>query len=278
MSSQHTPMISVIMGIYNCQDTLAEAMDSLLNQTYQDFEIILCNDGSTDGTLEIAKDYQSRYSDKVVLIENEKNMGLNFTLNHCLQVARGKYIARMDGDDLSIPERFQIEVDFLEAHPEYALVSVFLELFDEDGVWGHITYPIEPQPGDIIKTTPFSHAGSMVRKTVFDEVGGYSEGKKLMRVEDRHLWYKIYKAGYRGKNLTDVLYSCREGRAAYSRRRFRDRYNSFYVNMLCVRDFHLPFSYRLYAIRPLLIGMMPAFLYKFLHRRKLSKSLQNRST
>ena len=95
MTESKVPMISVIMGIYNCQDTLAEAMDSLLNQTYQDFEIVLCNDGSTDNTLAIAQDYVSRYPGKVVLIENEKNMGLNFTLNHCLQVARGKYIARM---------------------------------------------------------------------------------------------------------------------------------------------------------------------------------------
>lgn len=276
MTESKVPMISVIMGIYNCQDTLAEAMDSLLNQTYEDFEIVLCNDGSTDNTLAVAQDYVARYPEKVVLIENEKNMGLNFTLNHCLQVARGKYIARMDGDDLSIPNRFEKEVTFLEAHPEYALVSVFLELFDEEGMWGHITYPIEPEPGDIVTTTPFSHAGAMIRKSVFDEVGGYSEGKRLMRVEDRHLWYKIYKAGYRGKNLTDVLYSCREGRAAYSRRKFRDRYNEYHVNMLCVRDFKLPFRYRLRAMKPLLIAMMPGFLYKYLHRKKLSKSLPDK--
>lgn len=277
MSTSKTPMISVIMGIYNCQDTLAEAMDSLLNQSYQDFEIVLCNDGSKDNTLAVAKDYLARYPDKVVLIENEKNMGLNFTLNHCLQVARGKYIARMDGDDLSIPDRFEKEVTFLEAHPEYALVSVFLELFDEKGVWGHITYPIEPQPGDIIKTTPFSHAGAMIRKSVFDEVGGYSEGKRLMRVEDRHLWYKIYKAGYRGKNLTNVLYSCREDQATYRRRKFRDRYNSYYVNTLVRREFKLPFPYRLYALKPLILAIMPGFLYKYLHRKKLSKALPDRS-
>ncbi|MBP3413129.1 MAG: glycosyltransferase family 2 protein, partial [Oscillospiraceae bacterium] len=134
MSTTNTPMISVIMGIYNCQDTLAEAMDSLLHQTYRDFEIILCNDGSTDNTLSVAKDYVARYPGKVILVENERNMGLNFTLNHCLQHARGKYIARMDGDDIAPPTRFQKEVEFLETHPQFGLVSVHLELFDAEGV------------------------------------------------------------------------------------------------------------------------------------------------
>lgn len=275
MSTAKAPMISVIMGIYNCQDTLPEAMDSLLNQSYQDFEIILCNDGSTDNTLAVAKDYVSRFPDKVVLVENEKNMGLNFTLNHCLQHARGKYIARMDGDDVVPPARFQKEVEFLEAHPEYGLVSVHLELFDAEGIWGHITYPIEPTPGDLIKATPFSHGGSMIRKSVMDEVGGYSVEKKLLRVEDRHLWYKIYKAGYRGKNLTDILYSCREDRNTYSRRKFRYRYNGFYVHTLVIREFHLPFKYYLYAVKPLLIGLLPGPVYKLLHRNKLKKTIRS---
>ena len=98
--------ISVIMGIYNCASTLVEALDSLYAQTYQDFKIILCEDGSTDDTFEVAQQYASRH-DNIVLIRNDKNMGLNYTLNRCLELVDTEYVARMDGDDISLPTRFE---------------------------------------------------------------------------------------------------------------------------------------------------------------------------
>ena len=266
-----TPKVSVIMGIYNCADTLPDAIESVLNQTYQDFELILCNDGSTDSTLEIARSYAQKYPKHIVLLENEKNMGLNYTLNQCLRVARGTYIARMDGDDRSLPHRFQTEVDFLDSHPEYALVSANLEVFDDEGVWGHTSFKAEPQPGDLVHGCPFSHSACMVRKSVFDEVGGYSEGKRLMRVEDKHLWHKIYAAGYQGRNLEQVLYSYRDDRNGYTKRKLRYRFNSFYVGSLTIRAFHLPLFYYLYAAQPILIGLLPYALYNRLHRWKMNR-------
>ena len=100
------------MGIYNCASTLQEALDSLYAQTYQDFEIILCEDGSKDNTYEIALENQKQH-DNIVLLRNPHNMGLNQTLNNCLAVAKGEYIARMDGDDLCNPTRFEKQVKFL---------------------------------------------------------------------------------------------------------------------------------------------------------------------
>lgn len=271
MTFQKTPVVSVIMGIYNCAGTLPEAIDSVLNQTFQDFELILCNDGSTDNTLEIAQRYAADYPEHIVLIENEKNMGLNYTLNHCLRVAKGKYIARMDGDDRSLPNRFQVEVAYLDQHPEYALVSANLEVFDDDGVWGETNFKPEPQPADLVKGSSFSHSACMVRKSVFDEVGGYSEGKKLMRVEDKHLWYKIYSAGYRGRNLSEILYAYRDDRDGYNKRKLRYRFNSFYVGSLGIRTFHLPIYYYLIAAEPILIGLLPYSIYNRLHKWKMKK-------
>ena len=100
------------MGIYNCAPTLQEALDSLYAQTYQDFEIILCEDGSKDNTYEIALENQKQH-DNIVLLRNPHNMGLNQTLNNCLAVAKGEYIARMDGDDLCDPTRFEKQVNSL---------------------------------------------------------------------------------------------------------------------------------------------------------------------
>ena len=115
--------ISVIMGIYNCANTLVEALDSLYAQTCQDFKIILCEDGSTDDTYQVAADYAARH-DNIVLIRNERNMGLNHTLNRCLELADTEYVARMDGDDISLPSRFEKEINFRDKHPEYAIVSI----------------------------------------------------------------------------------------------------------------------------------------------------------
>lgn len=265
------PVVSVIMGIYNCADTLPDAIESVLNQTFQDFELILCNDGSTDNTLEVAQHYAALNPKHVVLIKNEKNMGLNYTLNHCLRVARGKYIARMDGDDRSLPNRFQVEVDYLDSHPEYALVSANLEVFDDEGVWGHTGFKPEPQPGDLVRGSSFSHSACMVRKSVFDEVGGYSESKRLIRVEDKHLWHKVYAAGYKGRNLEQVLYSYRDDRNGYDKRKLRYRFNSFYVSSLNIRRFHLPAYYYLYAARPILIGLLPYTLYNRLHKWNMNR-------
>ena len=111
-------MISIIMGIYNCAETLSDAIDSIIAQTYDNWELIMCDDGSTDNTYNIAQEYKERYPDKIVLLKNEKNMGLNYTLNKCLEVASGEYIARMDGDDISLPTRFEKEIGFLNEHSD----------------------------------------------------------------------------------------------------------------------------------------------------------------
>ena len=127
--------VTVIMGIYNCASTLQEALDSLYAQTFQDFEIILCDDGSKDNTYEIAFKNAQKHKN-IVLLRNEKNLGLNATLNKCLEVAQGEYIARMDADDISLPERLQVQYDFMEAHKEYDWCGCNAELFDENGeIW-----------------------------------------------------------------------------------------------------------------------------------------------
>ncbi len=265
------PIISVIMGIYNVEDTLAEAMNSILNQTYQDFEIILCDDGSTDDTLVIAENYVTQYPGKVVLLKNEQNMGLNYTLNKCLDKATGKYIARMDGDDLCSPNRFKEELAIFEKNPEIAVVSTDMECFDETGVWGCIRHPENPQNRDFLAGPPFCHAPCMMRTDILRNVGGYSVDDRLLRVEDYHLWIKIYHAGYIGKNINKPLYQMRDDRNAYKRRTFKNRLNEAYVRTLAVKMLDLPKYGYLFSLRPILVGMLPKWLYDILHKRRLSQ-------
>lgn len=261
--------ISIIMGIFNCAETLEAAVQCILSQTYLDWELIMCDDGSQDGTYTLAEQLTKQYPEKIRLLKNEENMGLNYTLNRCLSVASGAYIARMDGDDLCPPNRFSQEVAVLEVEPEISIVSTDMEFFDESGVWGHISHPEYPQPRDLLHGSPFCHAPCMVRKEAYLAVGGYTVDEKLLRVEDYHLWLKMYKAGLRGKNIHEALYQMRDDRNAYNRRRFKYRLNEAYVRALCVKELHLPAAGYLYALRPILVGLLPPKVYDLLHKRNL---------
>lgn len=262
------PTISVIMGIYNCADTLQEALDSLYAQTYQDFEIILCDDGSNDETFSIALENQRRYSN-IVVLKNDSNLGLNETLNRCLAVAKGKYIARMDGDDVCSPSRFEKEIAILEHEPDISIISCSMQYFDETGVWGMVNHTEYPQPLDLIYRTPFCHAPSLVRADAYKVVNGYTVSDRLLRVEDYHLWYKMYKVGYRGKNIQEPLYKMRDDRNAFKRRKFKYRLNEAYVKFLIFRDFKLPLSKIPLILKPIIIGLLPPALYKIVHKKKL---------
>lgn len=258
--------ISVIMGIYNCAQTIEEALDCILGQSYTNWEVIMCDDCSKDNTVEVANRYVKFYPEKFVLLRNNKNRGLNYTLNKCLKVATGDYIARMDGDDLCVKDRFAKEVAILNQNPEIAIVSTDMLFFDEGGIWGSTHVKALPTKENFLKGTPFCHAACMVRKEAYMAVGGYSISNWLMRVEDYHLWVKMYEKGYKGMNIQEPLYSMRDDRNAQSRRKFKYRLNEAYVKGHAIKSFQLPLYNYVYCLRPVIIGLLPQKFYKVLHR------------
>lgn len=256
--------ISVLMGIYNCGSTLVEALESLYAQTYQDFKIILCEDGSSDDTYQVAQDYASSH-DNILLLRNERNMGLNYTLNRCLEHADTEYIARMDGDDISLPKRFETEVNFLDTHPKYAVVSGPMIYFDENGDFRTGTGKGEVKKEDFIMGSPVCHAPCMARTAAFKAVGGYSVDDRLLRVEDYHLWFKLFAAGYKLYMLNDVIYKMRDDRDAFKRRTFSSRLNEAYVKHVGYKMIGLPWYTQVFALKPILLSIIPGFMYKKLH-------------
>ncbi len=259
--------ISVIMGIYNCAPTLREALDSLLGQTYQDFKVIMCNDGSTDETPTIAQDYVCRYPEKFMLIHNEKNLKLAASLNRCLDYADTEYVARMDGDDLCALTRFEKLIKFLDEHPQYSHVSSAMKLFDETGFYGQTkTLTAEPTVNDFKNGTPYFHASSLFRKSALDKVGGYTAEPRVERVEDYYLWYKFHKNGLQGYNLAEPLYWMRNDKSAFARRKFRDRLRSFKVKIEVCQGLNLK-SGIFYAIRDLAKGLVPVWLIRIIRKR-----------
>ena len=263
------PKISIIMGIYNCAATLQESIDSLLKQSFTSWELIMCEDGSTDDTYRIAKEYVSKY-DNIFLIQNEKNLGLAHSLNKCLKISKGEYVARQDGDDLSKTDRLERQVQVLDNHPEYDIVSSGMIFFDENGYWGEINAIEVPEANDFMKQSPFCHAPSMMRKKALLDVEGYSTNKKTYRAEDYDLWFRMYANGSRGYNIQASLYEVRDDRNAIRRRKYRYRLNEAYVRFHGYRQLKFKKSSYLFVFRAIIVGLVPSAVYKKIRKRKYS--------
>ena len=176
------PTLSVITGAYNVADCkyLDRSVMSVLEQTFSDFEFILCDDGSTDGTYEILKKYAD--SDKrIKLIRNEKNLGLVKTLNKCLAIAEGRYIARHDCDDYNDITRFEKQVKYLDSNPEVSVLGTAAYLFDENGVWEKDTMPRVIKNTDFLFNNPYKHGSVVFRREALLKAGGYRIAKETVR-------------------------------------------------------------------------------------------------
>lgn len=262
-----TPRITVLMGIYNCAATLAEALDSLLAQTYQGFKVVMCDDGSTDTTAEVAQSYVDKYPNKFILIKNEHNIKLAATLNHCLEYADTEYCARMDGDDISQPNRFEKEIDFLDKHSEYALVSCPMIYFDASGDYRTGKAKQEPTKEDFKYGTPFCHAPVMMRTEILKSIEGYTAEPWVERAEDYYLWSKFYVAGYKGYNLADPLYKMRNDKNAFARRKASDRWRTYKLGVKVKKSLSLSHPY-LSGLKGLSKILIPVFVIKLLRNIK----------
>lgn len=194
------PLVSVLMPVYKTAPYLREAMDSMLAQTFTDYELIVLNDCSPDNAEEILDTY---VDPRIVRYIGEKNVGLANVLNVGIGMARGKYIARMDSDDISMPNRLQVQVDFMNAHPEFGFVSVGMKEFGD----GERVYSYNNDSEEIKFTalfyTPVLHASSMWRKKSFE---GLLYNQAFVPSEDYELWTRALLKGIRMRNLPQVLY------------------------------------------------------------------------
>ena len=228
MVKESNGKVSVIMGIYNCAETLPAAIDSIVKQTYPNWELIMCDDCSTDQTYEIAKEYAEKYPKKIIVVKNPHNMHLAYSLNHCIRYATGEYVARMDGDDLSVPERFEKQVKYLQKHPEVQLIGTAMQQFNEKD--GNIQIIYKPEHTDkwtLHRQIPFNHATIMTYKSVYDALGGYTVAERTIRGQDYDLWFRFFAAGFTGDNIHEALYLVREDMNAIKRRTLKVRMLAF---------------------------------------------------
>lgn len=200
MLNSTVPIISVVMPVYNGEEYLKDAIDSVLSQSFKNFEFIIVNDGSVDKTEEIILSYKD---ERIIYLKNIVNLKIVLTLNKGIANAKGKYIARMDADDVSYPDRFEKQLNFMENNPQVGVCGTWVNTFGKNRVDHIYQYPVSSEDIKItlMFCSPFAHPSILMRKCLFDS---YIYDEAFKKAEDYHLWCKIKNATCFG-NIPEVL-------------------------------------------------------------------------
>ncbi|MBX9229548.1 glycosyltransferase family 2 protein [Coprococcus catus] len=275
MGTKTQPLISVIMGVYNPSDynQLEEAVNSILNQTFKDFEFIIYDDGNDEVTAKVIERIKQKDS-RIRVIREKDNKGLGFALNQCIHVARGKYLARMDADDISFPERLEEEMKFLEQHCEYDWVGCNAVIVSDYTIMGVRRMAEIPNQYNFLPFSPFIHPSVMFRRELFEKDNKYNIDEKTLRCEDYELFMRLYQQGYRGYNIQKCLFMYREGSDSYQKRTLKSRCNEMKIRKNNFSKMSLPLVSRgIYILRPLFTICIPRnviLLYKKMRLRSLN--------
>ncbi|MEX2006657.1 MAG: glycosyltransferase [Candidatus Saccharimonadales bacterium] len=204
----NSPKVTVLMPVYNGQRYLKQAIEGILNQTYKDFEFLIIDDGSTDKSKSIIRRYAKK--DPRIRLISRPNKGLVATLNEGLDKASGEYIARMDCDDISLKKRLKIEVEYLDANPDVALVGSNYTIVDEHGK-RLVDTNVFTHPDDLklclVTCNQYGHGSVMIRKSALNKVGNYDKG--VGHLEDYDLWIRISHVA-KVANIEEPLYQWRK--------------------------------------------------------------------
>jgi len=207
------PKISVLMPVYNCAKYLRQAIDSILAQTFTNFEFLIIDDGSSDGSVEIINSYQDP---RIRFIRNEHNLGYIPRLNNGIDLAAGEYLARMDADDISLPQRLERQAAFMDAHPEIAACGTWAQDIDADGrVLATNEKPSGEQLGyEFWRPSPLYHPSAMIR---LSQLGEMRYDSAFLFSEDYELWLRL-RARYRIDNVPECLLLYRVHEQSVSRK------------------------------------------------------------
>jgi len=226
------PKVSLVMSVYDGEEHLNEAIESILHQTFTDFEFIIVDDGSTDSTWKILTTY---HDPRITLVRNQENQGLARSLNRGLEISRGEYIARQDADDVSLPERLARQVSFLEEHADVGVLGSAVQIIDGSGNPSE-TWRFPSEHGALkwrlCFGNPIMHSTVMMRREVVNGVNGYDAEMEV--ATDYDLWRRLSSVT-RLANLQDVLLCLRRHEGSITTRRFPEqRNNSIKISRLAM--------------------------------------------
>jgi glycosyltransferase involved in cell wall biosynthesis len=209
------PTVSALMPVYNAEPYLAEAVESILGQTFADFEFLIVNDGSTDRSGAILERYAAR--DRRIRLTSRPNTGYTVALNQLLDLASGEFVARMDADDVALPQRLERQVDYLRAHRDVVCIGSAVQFIDAAGRFlrnGHPGMDHEAiQQRALAGDCPLNHPSIMMRRAAVQAVGGYHP--EFEPAEDLDLWLRLGEVG-RLTNLPEALMKYRQHQRSFS--------------------------------------------------------------
>lgn len=262
-----SPKVSIIMATFNGAKTLAKSLDSIISQTFTDWEFVICDDCSTDCTNKILQEYASKDS-RFKILRNETNSKLAYSLNKCLENCSGEYIARMDDDDESLPQRLETQVKFLQEHSEYAVVGSAALISDGNKILGKRIPKEYPTKSDVLRGPTFMHPTIMMRKSAYDKLGGYTVSSRTQRGQDWDLWFRFYAAEMKGYNIQEPLYIYHEDSTALKKRTLR---TALMYSSTAFHGFHAikaPLYKYALILKPVIAVLIPNFILNQLHNKK----------
>lgn len=218
--NKQVPLVSVVIPAYNCTATLEEAVASIINQTFRDIEIVIVDDGSMDGTLELARDI-AREDDRIRVFTQGSNKGVGAARERGIYESRGKFICWQDADDISIADRVEVQAKFLDGHPGVGVVGGFLQFFDEKGD-GIIRRYAEFDPelrSNIFRYNPVAQPASMFRRECFNAVGYYDDS--LVVAEDLDMLFRVGEK-YEFGNVQQVVIRYRQSSTSLTASKLKD--------------------------------------------------------
>jgi len=252
------------------KEELDSAIVSILNQSLEEFEFIICDDGSIDDTLVRLLEWQRKDS-RIIVIKNITNKGLAYSLNKCIDMANGEYIARMDADDFSYEQRLARQKDYLDNHPEYSFCSSNIDIFDGKNITvKNRSSKSVPDKKDLMKQSSFVHPATMFRKSFLKEMGGYRVSKETTRAEDYDLFMRGYSKGYLGANINEPLLRYKMNiDDIKNKRRFKHRLEEIVVRYKGYKLMKIPKYKYYYLLRPIIAGLVPA---RIMYKRQIKSS------
>lgn len=257
--------LSIIMGVYNGEVHLQESIESIQNQTFNDWEFIIYNDASTDSSREILEKAASQDS-RIKLFSGEINKGLSAGLNYCISKSSTNLLVRQDADDISYPNRLEILFNEISQRPQTAVLSSSSKLITKNSIpWGANKLR-QPQNKNWIKGSQIIHASSIMKKDLIIEAGLYDP--KAVRVEDYDLWVRLIKSNYKIEVLDQELYGIRWDDNDYSRKKFFYRLYEVKVALKAYWIKECPWYYLPFIFKPIIVGFLPKKILFNLHKKR----------
>ncbi|MDH6366292.1 MULTISPECIES: glycosyltransferase family 2 protein [unclassified Breznakia] len=264
--------VSIVMAAYNAAEFIEDAINSIKNQSYRNWELIVCDDNSSDHTLKILKSYEVE-DDRIKILHNDINMKQSATRNNCIEKATGEYIMVHDSDDIMEIDKIKNQVRFLHENESIDFVCCDSYIFNSNGRKGAFHRNSFPSSKEVIRNKAFTYCTMLAKSSCIREVGGYTVSDITKTGEDYDLICKMYMSGYTGANITEVLHGYRVNDDSYKRRKYKcyiDETKVFFkfLKQGWFKNFDIPYYNMVYLIAPLLKGLVPWKIVQIFHNNK----------